>query len=104
MEYLLRFALGGLAVLSITLLADKGAFKLGGIIMAFPVISMTSLLLTKDFYSAVELSKWGIAGLVSTASFFLGIILAGRLFNSLPVLMLAGIVFWFAVSLTILKF
>ena len=90
-EYGLRFVAAGALVVAVTLFARKGLPQIGGIIMAFPVISLISLLMVER-EEATAIAGWGLVGLIGTAVFLMGFVLFESL--STPLRVVLSLLLW----------
>lgn len=66
LNYLCSFFIGGLLITGISYLAEKGLPIYAGLLMTFPVITLSSLLFLPES-SGVKVAGWGLIGLSGTA-------------------------------------
>ncbi len=73
MDLVLRFILGGIILTLVSCFSTKGMPQLAGIIMTFPVMTITSLLLSPASQQR-EIALWGLVG-TATFAVFVGVYL-----------------------------
>lgn len=73
MDLILRFMLGGVILTLVSCFSTKGMPQLAGIIMTFPAMTVTSLLLSPASQQK-EIALWGLVG-TATFAVFVGLYL-----------------------------
>jgi len=100
MQFLARFAVGGLLIATLPVIASRFGNRMAGLVAVFPItigISLIVLLQSRGATSAKAAALSSLYSLPATAAFLLVVIFAVNKFSFMTVLIL-GILGWFVVA------